>query len=246
MNKTRILSLLLALVMILGMLPASVFATDNADPAAETPVVTITHISLDPAKDALGCAEKTFTANKTPQEGIFTARVKNILAGNGGEAILEAYAFVVTGGQTVKTDWQSATMKQSLQAVDAAWYTAGYSTAQKDAVKAFCYKFEEQTRAWNLENIFGSFFGNAGKFTTSSVIDLSTDCGETPSLVMDAHKGTPLYTYIRNLQTQNFSFEATVQVNSVIENEGYPKLGMLVNGETEMVKFYLDLATMHL
>lgn len=87
----------------------------------------------------------------------------------------------------------------------------------------------------------GMFFGSAGSFVSSPAIDLSTDCGEMPYLVLDAHKATPLYTYIANLNTQNFSFETTVKVNSVIENENYPKLGMLVNGQTEMVKFYLDM-----
>lgn len=87
----------------------------------------------------------------------------------------------------------------------------------------------------------GMFFGSAGSFVSSPVIDLSTDCGEMPYLVLDAHKSTPLYTYIANLNTQNFSFETTVKVDSVIENENYPKLGMLVNGQTEMVKFYLDM-----
>ena len=89
----------------------------------------------------------------------------------------------------------------------------------------------------------GAFFGTAGSFTTSDVIDLSTDCGDTPYVVLDAHKGTPLYTYIKGLKTQNFSFEATVQIHSILENEYFPKVGMLINGQTEMVKFYLDMTT---
>ena len=264
MSKTRILSLLLALIMVFGMLPVSAFATDSTDQTAGEPVVTITHVSLDPAKDALGFkakvegdsasvteigfafrvnggAEKLYTLTKTPEDGIFTARVKNILANKGGEATLEAYAFVVVNGETVKSSWQSTSMKQALQAVDGAWFTAGYTQTQKNAVKALCNQYKAQVQPWGLDNIFGGFFGNAGSFVTSSVIDLSTDCGENPSLVLDAHKGTPLYTYIKGLQTQNFSFEATVQVNSILDNEYYPKFGMLVNGQTEMVKFYLDM-----
>ena len=53
MNKTRILSLLLALVMVLGMLPVSAFATESSDLTVE-----ITHVSLNPAKDALGFKAK--------------------------------------------------------------------------------------------------------------------------------------------------------------------------------------------
>ena len=264
MSKTRFLSFILAMVMILGMLPVSAFAAESADPTATDPVVKITHISLDPAKDALGfkakvegdaesvteigfCfrvnggTEKVFKMTKTPKDGIFTARVTKILAKNGGESILEAYAFVRIGDVTVRSKLQSTSMKQTLQTVDAAWYTAGYTQTQKNAVKELCNKFKAQVQPWGLDNIFGGFFGNAGAFKSSSVIDLSTDSGESPYLVLDAHKSTPLYTYIKNLQTQNFSFETTVQVNSIIENENYPKFGMLVNDQTEMVKFYLDM-----
>lgn len=92
--------------------------------------VKITHVSLNPAKDALGFkakvegdlesvtqigftfrvnggTEKSFTLAKTPEDGIFTARVKNILAGKGGEATLEAYAFVRMGDVTVKSQAQT-------------------------------------------------------------------------------------------------------------------------------------------
>lgn len=113
----------------------------------------ITHVSLNPAKDALGFkakvegdldsvtqigftfrvnggTEKTFTLAKTPEDGIFTARVKNILAGKGGEATLEAYAFVRMGDVTVKSQAQTTSMKQTLQAVDSVWYTAGLHLRQ--------------------------------------------------------------------------------------------------------------------
>ena len=252
--------MLLATAMLFGMLPLSAFAAETAADA----VVQITHISLNPSKDALGFKakvtgntepiteigfsfrvsggkEKVYTLSKTPEDGIFTARVKDILAAGGGEMILEAYAFVRMGDVTVTSKTESTSMKQTLQAVNASW--KGYTTTQKTAVKALCNKYKTVVEPWNLDNIFGGFFGNAGKFVTSNVIDLSTDCGDAPYLVLDAHKGTPLYTFLKDLETQNFSFEATVQVNSILENEYYPKFGMLVNDQTEMVKFYLDMTT---
>jgi len=264
MNKTRIALLFLAMVMVLGMLSVGAFATQSSDQTAETPTVTITHISLKPADDALGFRakvegslesvteigfcfrvdggrEKVFTLEKTPEDGIFTARVHSIFANDGGEAILEAYAFVRMGDVTVKSKVQSAAMKTTLQKINETWYTAGYTQGQKNAVKALCRQYEAQVETWQLDNIFASFFGNAGQSVSSPAIDLSTDCGETPYVVLDAHKATPLYAIVRNLQTQNVSFETTVRVNSILANEGYPKFGMLVNGETEMVKFYLDM-----
>ena len=176
MRKTTILSLLLALVMVLGMLTVSAFATDSDSSATEAPVVKITHISINPANDALGFkakvegnsetvtqigfafrvnggAEKVYTLEKTPEDGIFTARVKDILANNGGEATLEAYAFVRMGDVQVTSKVQSTTMKHALQIVDATWHTAGYTQSQKAAVVALCEKYQTAVESWQLGNI---------------------------------------------------------------------------------------------
>ena len=197
MNKTRILSFVLTLVLVLGMLPVSAFAADGTDLT-----VAITHISLKPAKDALGFkakvegdlasvteigfafrvnggAEKIYTLEKTPEDGFFTARVQNILACNGGEATLEAYAFVRTADTTVKTQWQSTSMKDTLQAVNAAWYSAGYSQAQRNGVKALCNQYKSQMESWNLHNIFSEVTLTTNYFADNGngVYTLTTDSG---------------------------------------------------------------------
>ena len=41
--------------------------------------------------------------------------------------------------------------------------------------------------------------------------------------------------------TDKFSFETELNVSAVLNNDGYPKFGILVNGESEMVKFYVDM-----
>ena len=257
MSKTRLLSMILAMVMVFGMLPVGAFATDSSDLTVE-----ITHISLDPAKDALGFkakvegdfaaitqmgfafrvnggAEKVYTIEKTLTDGTFTARVKNILANNGGEATLEAYAFVVVDGQTVKTDWQATSMKQTLQAVDAGW--TGYTNAQKKAVKQLCNQYKDTVQSWGLENIFGGFFGNAGAYQTSGGVDFSNDQGENPSIRFFG--ASPQYTFIKDLITDKFVFETQVNVSQVLNNDAWPKFGLLVNGVSEMVKFYVDMKT---
>jgi len=202
MKQTRILSLLLALVMVLGMLPVSAFATDSTDQTAGEPVVTITHVSLDPTKDALGFkakvegdsasvteigfafrvnggAEKLYTLAKTPEDGIFTARVKNILANNGGEATLEAYAFVVVNGETVNSGRQSTSMKNTLQAVNTAWFTAGYTQTQRSAVKDLCNQYKAQVEDWELDNIFSVVTLSTNYFTDNgnNTYTLTTDSG---------------------------------------------------------------------
>ena len=159
MKTTRILSFVLALVMIFGMLPASAFAAASADETVNGLTVEITHVSLKPAQDALGFKakvtgntepiteigfsfrveggkEKVLTLAKTPEDGVFSARINNILAANGGEMILQAYAFVRMGDVTGKSAVQSTSMKQALQSVDASW--KAYTRQQKDAVRALC------------------------------------------------------------------------------------------------------------
>ena len=89
----------------------------------------------------------------------------------------------------------------------------------------------------------GEFFGTAAEHTSSNVLDMSTDSGETPYLVMDAERATPLYAYIKNLSEKQFYAEVTVQVTGIRADEGYPKFGFMTNDGDEMVKFYLDMNT---
>ena len=262
MKTTKLFLYLLALIMVVGILPVAAFATDSTEPS-----VTITHISLDPAKDALGFkasvngsldavtqigfafrvnggAEKVYKLTKTPEDGIFSARVKNILANDGGEATLEAYAFVVINGETVKSDWQSTSMKDTLQAVNNAWYTAGYNQTQKAAVKTLCETYMAQTEAWNLGNIFAEpnpFFGTAQGYVTTDGVDLSRDGGDAPSISFVG--ASPQYAYVKDVFTDKFCFETEINVSAVLNNDGWPKFGLGVIGESEMVKFYVDMAT---
>ena len=133
--------------------------------------VELTHISLDPAKDALGYkaslkgdelvqslvtgfglqlwvndyAPKTYTV--TGKQDV-TLRLKNILANNGGEMNISAAAvvnFVV--GETTHTQTSASyttTMKQTLQMVDSVWNT--YSMTQQDAVLALCEQYRNVDR----------------------------------------------------------------------------------------------------
>ncbi len=139
----------------------------------------ITHISLDPANDALGYKAKlmgdevvqahmtglgfnlwldggaTKTYTLTGKQEI-TLRLKNILAAGGGEANIHATAFVtLAAGEDTGTFTgiqQTTSMKQALQAVDSVWNS--YSIAQQDAVLALCNQYLDTVSAWELNNIF--------------------------------------------------------------------------------------------
>ncbi len=144
--------------------------------------IQITHISLAPNSDALGYKAtvtgdsavlnavtgfgfnmsvaggqvKTFTTEPGENfDGTFTLRLKNILANGGGEMEITASAFVIFGEeQSCDSEQQTTTMKQTLQAVDTAWETAGYTDEQKNAVKALCTEYYDDIQNWGLENIF--------------------------------------------------------------------------------------------
>ena len=247
MKKTKILSFLLALVMVFGMLPASAFAADSADME-----IAITHVSLNPAEDALGFKaqvngaveavteigfvfrvnggkEITYRLKKTPDDGVFTARVKNILAAGGGESTLEAYAFAVVNGNTIQTQWQATSMKQALQAVNAAW--AGYTIAQKKAVKALCQTYQTQVEPWALSNIFGHFFSSA-----DPQVDLSA--GEQ----VNVSENGVSFAYIKDFQEEDFYFETKFHVNGVADQENWPKFGLFAENETVREYFYVDMS----
>ena len=253
MRKTRILSLLLAAVMVLGMLPLSAFAAEDT-----APVVTITHISLQPGADALGFkakvegdlssvteigfafrvndgAEKIYKLTKTPEDGVFSARVKNILANNGGEATLQAYAFVVVNGETVKTEWQSTSMKATLQTINSVWSDAAYSWVQRNAVKALCESYGTQIQAWNLNNILGHFFGSAYGNRTDSRVDLAD-----PNAVTVDKQGIS-FGYINGFMEENFYFEAKFNVNGIAIGENWPKFGLFTQGENVREYYYVDM-----
>ena len=263
--KTRVLYLLLVLAIILSLIPMAVSATEHNTGDLS---VQITHISLDPTKDALGFkakvegtleaiteigfgfrvnggAEKVFTLSKNQEDGVFTARVKNILSNNGGEAVLEAYAFVRTGDVTVKSQTQSTSMKQALQSVNDVWHTVGYTQAQKDAVKAMCEKFKSQVEIWNVDNILreaGPFFGNTGDFNTGAQFDLSADTGAHTGTVNVADNGIALG-YVADFSRENFYFETKIHINSIAATENYPKFGLFVRNGAIRHHFYVDMTT---
>ena len=87
----------------------------------------------------------------------------------------------------------------------------------------------------------GDFFGSAGNCHSSIALDMSTDRGNNPYLIMDAKKATPLYAYVKGFTATQFQLEMTVEVTGIRSDESYPKFGLMTNDGQEMVKFYLDM-----
>lgn len=141
--------------------------------------VAITHISLDPANDALGYKAQILgddtvmsqvtsvgfnlwvdggnvvTRSMSAKREV-TLRLKNILGSNGGEMNINATAFVSVGDHTETTELQTTTMKQTLQLVNGAWN--GYTDGQRSAVKTLCDKYFDTVSGWELYNIYPELY----------------------------------------------------------------------------------------
>lgn len=112
----------------------------------------------------------------------------------------------------------------------------GYRCVTGDEVKAEIAQAKKDSAS-----LSGSFFGKADSFASSDVIDFSTDHGSNPYLVLDANKATPLYAYKNNFVAKDFYFETEIKVSDILGKEKFPKFGIMVNDDKEMVKFYLDM-----
>lgn len=104
---------------------------------------------------------------------------------------------------------------------------------------------EKEPEATEAPKIYpqGKFFGSAGGYNSSDVLNMKTDKGENPYLVMDAGKATPLYAYVKGVTAKQFYLELTAQVTGIRSDEKYPKFGLMTSDGKEMVKFYLDMTT---
>ena len=104
---------------------------------------------------------------------------------------------------------------------------------------------EKEPEATEAPKIYpqGKFFGSAGGYNSSDVLNMKTDKGENPYLVMDAGKATPLYAYVKGVTAKQFYLELTAQLTGIRSDEKYPKFGLMTSDGKEMVKFYLDMTT---
>ena len=84
-----------------------------------------------------------------------------------------------------------------------------------------------------------NFGSSQNTYTTTNGVDLTKDNGSDPSIQFlgDA----PQYAYLKDVFTDKFCFETQINVQSVLNSDAYPKFGIMVNGATQMVKFYVDM-----
>ncbi len=86
---------------------------------------------------------------------------------------------------------------------------------------------------------FGYAVGDGVTYGTTSEVDLSTDQGTEPTIRF--YGSAPRYAYLNDVYTDKFCFETEINVESVLNNDPWPKFGLMVNGNSEMVKFFVDM-----
>ena len=131
------------------------------------PTVELTHVSLNPGKDALGYKAAAtnlpegahveislwITEDVVVTRATDTLRLVNILACNGGKTTINAKATIVDseGNVIAESAVHQTTMMETLQTVNANWST--YNQTQQDAVKALCEQYADTVADWGLDNI---------------------------------------------------------------------------------------------
>ena len=115
--------------------------------------------------------------------------------------------------------------------------TEYFTSVSQDDLDAKAALIPEAER--NKGDLFGYAAYDGVTYGTSAEVDLSADNGEAPSIRV--YGGAPQYAYLNDVYTDRFCFETQINVESVLNNDGWPKFGLMVNGASEMVKFFVDM-----
>ena len=94
---------------------------------------------------------------------------------------------------------------------------------------------------------FGVTVGDGITYATTSGINLEKDRGENPTI--DIYGESPRYAYLNDTFTDKLYFETEIEVSDVLtimengeeKKDPYPKFGLILNGETESLKFFVDM-----
>lgn len=144
--------------------------------------VSITHVSLKPAADALGYKAtvsgdsvvkaaitgygfnmgvqggvmKSFLKDGAPANGEFTLRLQNILQANGGQMVISGQPVIFFGEESIEGDVNSShSMKNTIESIEAAVAkdANAYSQAQIESVQALLTKFADKVAGWDIDSI---------------------------------------------------------------------------------------------
>ena len=141
-------------------------------------------------------------------------------------------------GDKVYYTSNSVSMTQST--VKFTGYNVGTTTVADLDLEVFEDAATAQAYADTKLSRYGETFGSSqSTYWTTNGVDTTNDRGETP--VISVTGGAPQYAYVNDVHGDQFCLETEINVQAVLNNDGYPKFGLLVNGASEMVKFFVDM-----
>lgn len=143
--------------------------------------VSITHVSLKAGDDALGFKATiegdslvqaavtgigfnmgagdnnmvSFSKTGTPTDGVFTLRLKNIMANNGGELSIVGQPVIFFGEESVTGGNKTTSMKNTIEAVETALAenADAYTQTQIESVQALIAQYESKMEGWDIDTI---------------------------------------------------------------------------------------------
>lgn len=207
-------------------------------------------ISSDPQNEYFIAVEKT---NQNKYQ-IFTMSKANEGSWNEWKLILDA----AVNDQRNSIDFEVIADGQKIYFLidDEICYTSERVSMTESTVKFTGYNSATTT----VENLDGQFFENSDvvqayiatkngdnfgvtegdgvSYKTTSEVDLTKDFGENATIEMFG--ASPRYAYLNDTFTDKFYFETEINVTGALPDD-YPKFGLMLNGKTEMVKFFVDM-----
>ena len=119
-------------------------------------------------------------------------------------------------------------------------FNVGTTTVSDLVLEVFVDEAAAQAYAATKESRYGENFGVSQRtYWTTNGVDVSGDKGENPTVSIVG--SAPQYAYWNGIFADRYTMETELNVQAVLNNDGYPKFGILVNGASEMVKFFVDM-----
>ena len=112
---------------------------------------------------------------------------------------------------------------------------------EKSAVGIFAFNTVLTASNYKMQKgeNFGMVVSDGRVYKTTSGIDLKNDKGMAPSI--DVLEGGPRYAYLNDTYSDRLYFETEINVKQVLNNDSWPKFGIILNGKSESLKFYVDM-----
>ena len=177
----------------------------------------------------------------------FTMPEGNVTITTAFEKIVYTITVTQPENGTVYANKADATFGETviLSASAAVAYKIDYYTVNGEKIEgnSFTMPIGNVVVSAHFAEIFakGENIGYVNGIISTGGVDVSLDKGENPTAKING--GGEQYAYFNDVYGQKFYHEIKVNVENIVNNEAYPKFGILLQGEDFRVAFYVEMAT---